>query len=240
MSVIVKPFVTKYMDDSDMKCKGCKARICQGNLVIGSVADLGPEKTKRCMTDWFHYKCFWTCSPYKNQLRGIDAETLNEIVFGISGITKTDKVTFQNEASCPPVLSRRQSASGGSQSGVLPVKDIGSVESGDYELDANAFDLTDLVCVSVFKHQTNVFISIRRFFKIRPSNIAKPTKVGISLTKDQWRELTKIQNGITAATKIIGAKDPKKKSKKKKKDDQKKDAKKEEGEEEEEDDTPGI
>ncbi|KAK3096502.1 hypothetical protein FSP39_000792 [Pinctada imbricata] len=161
-------------------------------MVIGSVADLGPDSPKRCATDWYHYRCFWTLSPYKNQLRGVDSDTLNEILAGLSGLTKADKFTFQNEASCPPVLNKRT------------------------------------VCIQYFPH---------RFFKVRPSNIAKPSKIGITLSKDQWRELIKIQNGITSATKIMAVKGSEKKTKKS--DKKKEDNSKIEDEEDDDDELPG-
>ncbi|XP_062619361.1 uncharacterized protein LOC134280925 [Saccostrea cucullata] len=233
MPFIVKPFIIKYMNDSDSKCKGCKSKIGSGSLVLGYVADQGPDKRVRCLTSWFHYKCFWTLCVYKNHLRGVDPETLNEIVFGINGLSKADKFNFQNEASSPPASTRRRS-SRTSESNIIAAKDVGSVESGDYEVNENVFDLSDLVCATVYKHQTNVFVSIREFFLLKGSNVAKPSKRGISLNKHQWRELCSIQNGIEAATKIMAARDSKSKDAKGK-------DKKSRGDnsEEEEEDGPG-
>lgn len=235
MPFIVKPFVIKYMSDSASKCKGCKFKIGSGCLVLGFVADQGPDKPVRCRTSWFHYKCFWTSCVYKNHLRGVDPETLNEIVFGINGLSKADKFNFQNEASSPPASLRKRTGRS-TESSIIAAKDCGSVEGGDYEVNENVFDLTDLLCVTVYKHQTNVYVSLREFFLLKGSNIAKPSKRGISLNKLQWRELCSIQNGIEAATKIMAAREFKSKEAKSKGKDQRV---KEEGEEEEEDDEPG-
>lgn len=236
MPFIVKPFVIKYMSDSASKCKGCKFKIGSGCLVLGVVADQGPDKPVRCRTSWFHYKCFWTSCVYKNHLRGVDPETLNEIVFGINGLSKADKFNFQNEASSPPASSRKRTGRS-TESSIIAAKDCGSVEGGDYEVNENVFDLTDLLCVTVYKHQTNIYVSLREFFLLKGSNIAKPSKRGISLNKLQWRELCSIQNGIEAATKIMAARESKSKEAKTKGKDQRV---KEDGEEEEEDDEPGI
>lgn len=235
MPFIVKPFVIKYMNDSDSRCKGCKSKIGSGSLVLGYVADLGADKRVRCQTSWFHYKCFWTLCVYKNHLRGVDPDTLHEIVFGINGLSKADKFNFQNEASSPPAAKRRRTGKS-SESGIVAAKDVGSVENGDYEVNENVFDLSDLVCVTVYKHQTNVYVSIREFFLLRGSNIAKPSKRGIALNKLQWRELCSIQNGIEAATKIMAAREQKSKETKTKGRDP---AALGEGEREEEEDEPG-
>lgn len=235
MPFIVKPFVIKYMDDSDSKCKGCKSKIGSGSLVLGYVADQGPDKRVRCVTSWFHYKCFWTLCVYKNHLRGVDPETLNEIVFGINGLSKADKFNFQNEASSPPISTHRRSNKT-PEGSIIAGRDVGSVEGGDYEVNENVFDLTDLVCATVYKHQTNVLVSIREFFLLKGSNIAKPSKRGISLNKLQWRELCSIENGIEAATKIMAARESKSKESKGK---GQKEKKSREDETDEEDEGPG-
>lgn len=59
------------------------------------------------------------------------------------------------------------------ESSIIVVKDCGSVEGGDYEVNENVFDLIDLLCVIVYKYQINIYVSLREFFLLKGFNIVK-------------------------------------------------------------------
>ncbi|CAG2197491.1 unnamed protein product [Mytilus edulis] len=129
----------------------------------------------------------------ENHLRGVDGNTLAELVDGFSGIPPSDKSRLLTDASSAPSIGRRKSGS------KLEIPYEGSEADGDYELDDNTFDLTNLVCCSVTKVQTNLHVSIRKYFIPRGRTCAKPTKYGISLNCEQWNKLELQVDDINSA-----------------------------------------
>ncbi|XP_076083460.1 uncharacterized protein LOC143054351 [Mytilus galloprovincialis] len=180
------PFIVSSQPTKvDIRCCGCKSLINSDQL------RLGVREYKS--SSWFHYVCFWTNCYYRNHLRGVDGNTLAELVDGFSGIPPSDKSRLLTDASSAPSIGRRKSGS------KLEIPYEGSEADGDYELDDNTFDLTNLVCCTVTKVQTNLHVSIRKYFVPRGRTCAKPTKYGISLNCEQWNKLELQVDDINSA-----------------------------------------
>lgn len=177
------PFVISSRPESNsVRCCGCKSSVNSDSLRLG----VREYKT----TSWFHYQCFWTKCIYKNHLRGVQGNILLELVDGLHQIGPCDRNKLIVNASA---------ASAESQKKKPETVFEGSEADGDYELDDNTFDLGNLVCVAVIKIQSNVLVSIRKYFIPRGRHVAKPTKFGISLTADQWLKLESQAEDISAA-----------------------------------------
>lgn len=201
-----RPFVVSSNPHKvQIRCCGCKS------LVNSDRLRLGVKEYKS--TSWFHYSCFWTNCCYRNHLRGVDSHTLSELVDGFHGISQSDKIKLLGDGSASSIEPRKHGSK-------LEIPYEGSEADGDYELGDNTFDLTNLVCAAVTKIQTNLFVSIRKYFIPKGCSCAMPTKYGISLNRDQWKKLEghvdDINSAIKTTQKILKEKDKTKRTDKSK------------------------
>ncbi|OWF52801.1 uncharacterized protein LOC110447284 [Mizuhopecten yessoensis] len=197
------PFVCSYTNDK-CACIACQRNIDTGCLRIGNL--------RGQVSDWYHPPCFWEKCPYKHHGRGtnLDRLTLVELFHGFESMLSHDKLRLEQEACKPPEKFKRNHRHNGLvASGDHEV----SADGGDYELDDNTFDLTNLICIHVFRHNLDVYVSIREYFKPSGAAVAKATKVGICLTAKQWNKVCRKRFGIDSALKAIGDKPTKKKAK---------------------------
>ena len=195
-------------------CLGCGRQIESGKLRLGTTIDYGDHQTY----EWFHSQCFWEKCPYRSHLRGAsgDRMTLFELVTGSESLPTPERTKIEQEINKAPGKTALKFRPCGLSVGRYD--DI-SCDSGDYEVGENTYDLTNLICVGVFKYQMEVFVSIREYYKHADGSVAKATKRGITLTVDQWQRLAAKRVGINAALKMIGDEqdEPNKKDERKKK-----------------------
>lgn len=201
-------FVCNYVLDKCI-CINCQRNIDKGCFRLGLVRGQGSEVTRH---DWYHPTCFWEKCPYKQHVRGtnIDRLTFVELFHGFESIAASDRMKLEQEACKPPAKLKRNHRHSGL---VANGNDDVSLDGGDYELDENTYDLSNLICIHVFRYKLDVYVSIREYFKAVNATIAKATQVGIALKSSQWHAVCRKRFGIDCALKEIGDSKAKIKSK---------------------------
>ncbi|XP_033727584.1 uncharacterized protein LOC117316915 [Pecten maximus] len=204
---VSQPFTCSYVPDKCV-CVACQRTIDRGCLRIGLVRGQGSDTR----LDSYHSSCFWEKCPYKQHVRetSLDRLTFVELFHGFEGMLSHDRLKLEQDACKPPGKFKRKHRHIGL---VASGTDDVSLDGGDYELDDNTFDLSNLICVHVFRYKLDVYVSIREYFKPVNATVAKATKTGISLTSRQWNTVCRKRYGIDSALKEIGESQTKTKNK---------------------------